>query len=139
MKYPDDFDDILVEDEAHLESLPPTTQTACLIHMLEAQVNNGGFDQFFFNSSGQFALQTLKALEAIEAPETRELLACAIALAYPDGYPNDASEHEQAADDDATLEAMGALSDEFFEYPEPLSDLVNEYLRGDSRGEKTNR
>ena len=102
------------------------------MHMLEAEVNNGGFDQFFLNSSGQFALQTLDALGAIGAPQTKELLQAALALSYPAGYPDDSSEHEETAYDDATLEALHALDDKFYEYLEPLTDLVNQYLRNDA-------
>ena len=132
MKYPDDFDEILIEGPAHLESLSRPIQVACLVHMLEAEVNNGGFDQFFINSSGQFAIQTLDALEAIGAPQTKELLQAALALSYPAGYPDDSSEHEETADDDATQEALHALDDKFCEYLEPLTDLVNQYLRNDA-------
>lgn len=33
------------------------------ISELEAEINNGGFNQYFFNSSGQNCFETLKALE----------------------------------------------------------------------------
>ena len=57
MRYPEDFDDILIEDAQDLDGFEPGTRVACLVHALEAQVNNGGFDQFFLNSSGRFAVR----------------------------------------------------------------------------------
>ena len=41
---------------------------------LEAQVNNGGFDQFFYNRSGDRAQESIAALEEIGAQKTTTLL-----------------------------------------------------------------
>lgn len=41
---------------------------------VEAQVNNGGFDQFFYNQSGDRAQEGIAALEEIGAHETAALL-----------------------------------------------------------------
>jgi hypothetical protein len=48
--------------------------------MLEGQVNNGGFDQFFFNSSGDYAHEILTAYREIKAYNTVELIKNAIDL-----------------------------------------------------------
>ncbi len=45
---------------------------------LEREVNNGGFDQYFFNSSGSFAHETMDSLKAVGAKKTAELLQRAI-------------------------------------------------------------
>ena len=128
MRYPESFDDIFVNDEQSLDELGPTVATAVLLHALEAEVNNGGFDQFFLNTSGRFALQTVEALHAIGADKTSTLLESAISIAYPDGYPEDAADHENTADSDEALDALGELDEQFLEYEDSLSDLVNEYL-----------
>jgi hypothetical protein len=97
--------------------------------MLEAQVNNGGFHQFFFNLSGEYVRETLAALEHIKAPRTQALLERAVAIAYPAGYPLDAADHQEAlADYDDVADALEPLDNEFFRYTEPLPDLVNAYL-----------
>ena len=41
-----------------------------LVEDFEAEVNNGGFDQFFFNSRGDFSIESLEALELIKANKT---------------------------------------------------------------------
>ena len=38
-----------------------------LVDELEAEINNGGFDQYFFNSAGDKAAEAINALEAIGA------------------------------------------------------------------------
>ena len=131
MTYPEDFDDIIILDAAHFESLTKPVQVATLLHALEAEVNNGGFHQFLTNSSGYFALQTIDALRAIGAGKTKALLESALRLAYPGGYPNDAADHEDVPDDDSLLEAMGELDDSFYRYDDSLTDLVNKYLASD--------
>jgi len=57
-----------------------------LVEDFEAEVNNGGFDQFFFNSTGDFSIETLEALELIKANKTAAILreAC---NRFPSGIP----------------------------------------------------
>src|SRR5262245_24322969 len=47
---------------------------------LEAEVNNGGFSKFYFNSAGDHAADTVKSLEAIGAEHTANLVRRANAL-----------------------------------------------------------
>ena len=130
--YPEDFDALLPLDEAQFARLPTKSQVACFIHMLEAQVNNGGFHAFFFNVSGEYVRETLAALERIGAPITLALLERAVAVAFPTGYPLDAQTHRDAlADYDEVADALEPLNTEFFRYPEPLADLVNAHLARD--------
>jgi hypothetical protein len=100
--------------------------------MLEAQVNNGGIHQFFFNVSGEYVRETVAALNRIGAPKTQALLERAVAVAFPRGYPPDAREHQEAlAEYDDVADALAPLDTEFFSYPEPLADLVNAHLARD--------
>src|SRR4051794_18806107 len=47
------------------------------------EVNNGGIHQFFFNPSGEFAVETVGALEDVQMPYAASLLRRALA-AFPD-------------------------------------------------------
>jgi hypothetical protein len=51
---------------------------------LEREVNNGGFEQYFFNSYGSFAHETIESLNAVNAKKTAELLQHAVNQ-FPDG------------------------------------------------------
>jgi hypothetical protein len=129
MAYPEDFDDIPIGSRRDLLHHSSAAQIALCIHRLEAEVNNGGFHQFFLNSSGQLVPQTLHALEVIGAPKTRQLLLSAVQIAFPRGYPEGVSNVEAAlADYEDVADALEDLDTRFFEYQEPLADLVNEYL-----------
>ena len=53
------------------------------IDELEMEVNNGGFNQYFINSSGQNCYETLKALKKNGKVKTAKLLESAINLINP--------------------------------------------------------
>ena len=57
---------------------------ADLIETLEGEVNNGGFDQFFYNSAGNNTADTILALQAIGAARTADIVKRAAAM-FP-GY-----------------------------------------------------
>jgi hypothetical protein len=98
------------------------------MHKFEAELNNGGFDQFFFNA-GEFVPETLRALSDIGATRTKSLLEQAVAVAFPSGYPSDASEvaARLSGSDDVSVQ-LELLDAAFYRYEEPLSDLVNNFL-----------
>jgi hypothetical protein len=55
------------------------------IWAVESEVNNGGFSQYFLNSSSETAGFVVEALETIDAPRTADICRRAIAAAFPDG------------------------------------------------------
>ncbi|WP_158594608.1 DMP19 family protein [Ulvibacterium marinum] len=62
------------------------------ISELEAEINNGGFHQYFFNSSGQNCFETLRALEEKNdeySKQLADLLRKAIDVVNVDKLPND--------------------------------------------------
>ena len=97
---------------------------------LEADVNNGGFGQYYYNSSGDSAFHAVGSLMAIGAEETARLVERANSV-FPDGKPpRDRSEREalldsMTSDQDALLES---LSTEFFEYRDNLLELLYGYV-----------
>jgi hypothetical protein len=127
--YPEDFDDLVIDSRAQFEELSAEVKTAWLIHRLEAEVNNGGFHQFFLNSSGAYVSETIDALAAIGAEHTKNLLQRAVRVCFPQGYPANSSEHEDfLADFDDIDGEVEPLDTAFFEYLDPLTDLTNSYL-----------
>lgn len=127
--YPDSYDDLMIETPEQYAKLERTKQVVWCIHQLEAEVNNGGFHQFFSNSSGHYTKEALAALHAIEAYTTAELLDRAIKIAYPDGFPSDPRNHEtDVSDSDEVMDALTQIDEIFWGYEEDLSSLVNQYL-----------
>lgn len=129
MRYPEDFDSIGIGSRADLSEYSDLERAALCLHRLEAEVNNGGSHQFFFNSSGELVPQTLEALERIGAPQTKRLLEQAVAIAFPNGYPSRAEDvAEGLAEYDVVGDQLEPPDEAFFAHAEPLSDLMNQCL-----------
>ena len=119
----------LCEYGERMESLSPAQRVFYLNQSLEREVNNGGFHQFFFNSSGDNADQTVDSLESIGALKTAELLRQAISK-FPGGkVPADADERQVLMIDTLSNEAFQDLDGKFFAYEDPLTDLNFEWIK----------
>ncbi len=123
------------KNDNDFESLNEYEKNVLFIEMLEGQVNNGGFDQYFFNSSGEYAHETLKALEEIKAYQMAEILNNAI-KAFPTlPIPKDTEQRRELMEDisENISETWDKLDDKFYEYPENLAGLVIEYVKVNKR------
>lgn len=116
------------KEDFALQSLPQKVFSA--IWAVESEVNNGGFSQYFLNSSAQSASFVADALETIGAPETAGICKRAIAAAFPSGLPQTEEIIRSVAADfsDEILEKLEPLDQEFFAYPHNLTDLLFAYV-----------
>ncbi len=119
------------KNDKNFESLNEYEKNVIFIEMLEGQVNNGGFDQYFFNSSGEYAHETLTALESINAPKIAELLNQAIKIFPTLPIPKDTEIRREFMQDtpETITDKWDKLDDQFYEYPENLAGLVIEYVK----------
>ena len=58
-----------IGEAAPLSSLPHGLQVFFVSYVVEAEVTNGGFNQFFLNSSSEYATQVPDALRELDAPD----------------------------------------------------------------------
>jgi hypothetical protein len=88
------------------------------VEAMEREVNNGGWDQFFFNTENQYDAYLNNALEAIGCPET-----AAVALDALDTYNGgaDADEFEE-------------LDNRYYALTEPIAERLFRYV-ADHQGE----
>ena len=122
-----------ISDKIHktgFESLSHPERILHHIYWLEAEINNGGFEQYFGNSAGEYVLDTPAALDEIGAQHTAQLVRRAIDL-FPGGPPpRDWEERAEKLNliDDETSERLGDLDSEFYEYRDPLEELQVKYM-----------
>jgi len=101
--------------------------------IIEGEVNNGGFNQFYFNSSGQYAKMAEIGFKTIGAEKYAELTSRANNI-----YAENKERLEEF--DDGTMESfsesykdnpLNKLDDEFYELEntEKISDLRIKYIR----------
>jgi hypothetical protein len=102
------------------------------IWVVESEVNNGGFSQYFYHDMAETSPFVVRALEIVGAPKTADICQRAIVAAFPEGYPGLSEAVREAAADfsDDQLETLGALDQQFFSYPHNLTDLLFEFVSG---------
>jgi Domain of unknown function (DUF4375) len=97
---------------------------------VDAEVNNGGFEQFFFNSSGALMDEAIEGADRIDAPRHVAILQEAAGV-FPDGIvPEDREERWTALDglSDEQLEKLSALDDRWFALDRELERRMLAYV-----------
>ena len=111
------------------ESLTPPQRLCYVVNEVNLEVKNGGFAQYFFNSSGDHARDALAALHAMEATREAAILQRAMDLFGSNGpSANRHVRQDQLAgfseNQDGTLRKLNA---EFHERPDDLDVLMSLY------------
>ena len=97
---------------------------------LEKEINNGGFKQYFMNSSGDCAHETIQSLKIIGAHKTAAILQQAIDE-FPSGQvPKDWSKRNELLEsiEDRADEIWEGLDQQFYNYDDDLNSLNLEYV-----------
>jgi hypothetical protein len=112
-------------------SLTDTERRLLAAYWVEAEVNNGGFDQYFFNSAGDEAEAALAGLKDMGAAGAAALLERAMAV-FPGGKPPaDRFERQKVMEQIAhqSKPVWDKCDDEFYALTESISDLSLAYAR----------
>lgn len=111
----------------HIDRLNEHERVFFITQTVEQEVNNGGFSQFFFNSSGDFSNEMVEAFTKIGALKTAEI--CRKALTVFDGpVPVGREEREALLEHLDCDDVFGECDDAFFEYEDNLEELNNAYI-----------
>jgi len=115
----------------NLDVLSDAEKVVLFVENLEREVNNGGFHQFFWNSSGDYANETLNALKLIGANKTAEIVSRVYAE-WPDSkIPSDRTSRQNILDkiEEKAEETWNNCDTQFFEYEEDISSLLLTYVK----------
>lgn len=93
--------------------LHPARMAWVLTNAFENETNNGGIGQFFFNSSGDFALETIVSLRLIGSDELAAILTDAVAL-FPNAQPSSDRKVRWDELDSVDLKSLEELDNRFF-------------------------
>ncbi|AZA93482.1 Uncharacterised protein [Chryseobacterium nakagawai] len=126
---------------SYVVNLPKDLQATYLTVILENQVLNGGFHQYFVNAYGQFAKETIDALIEIGALKKSNLLDKALKIVQGEGMSDIEFRKElinktlkKLYIDDDLFAPLEELDDIYYDIEdEYISDLLGEYLRKDFR------
>ena len=114
----------------HIERLSAEEQVFYICNTLMEEVNNGGFDQFLYNSSGDHAHRVEECLRIIGANKTADICHTAFA-AFGKPIPQERNRREKFLDkmeSEETSDILSACDDQFYEYPDPLEELCYQYI-----------
>ena len=122
----------------YIVNLPDKERVTYLISILDKQVFNGGFNQYFVNGYGQFAKETVIALQAINANDMANILQIAYEEVNSPGYDDHTFRQKILRgeidalyeDDDDLNNYLEYLDGKYYEYPDNLGLLLGNYLRG---------
>ena len=130
-----DTNDFVIAMEEHLNKktqygddmsvLSDAERIFYITQTLEMEVNNGGFSQFFYNSSGDFSNELVGAFTAIGANTTASICQKAID-AFGRDIPVDRDERQEMLDElesDELDEILEECDDAFFAYEDDLNEL----------------
>ncbi len=120
----------------YIMNLPLNQRVVYMIEILDAQVFNGGFDQYFTNGYGQFAKETIDALKLVKAVKRSEILQKALAC-VKDEKNSDSEFRKRLLSHDVPelfkdeiinqLDKLDTMYDDLEEV-EVLEELVENYL-----------
>jgi len=103
------------------------------VKVLYGEIFNGGFNQFFCNSSGQLYSKSIQGLRVIGDQRTEDLLVQIKTVIFGDlEVPTDQLIRANLVveyEDTHGYERFDEVDNKFYEYCDDLSDLVEEYLR----------
>ena len=98
---------------------------------LEREINNGGFNQFFCNSSGDNTHETILSLKTIGAEKTATILQKAIEQFPNKTVPKDRVIRTEIVEkiEEFANEIWNLLDEEFFNYEDDLNSLNLEFVK----------
>lgn len=113
-----------------LERLSPEEQVFYICNLLEEEVNNGGFDQFLYNSSGDYTHRVEECLRTIGANKTADICRTAF-TAYGKPIPQDRNKRQkflEKIENDEISAILSDCDDKFYGYPDNLEELNYQYI-----------
>ncbi|HSS63530.1 MAG TPA: DUF4375 domain-containing protein [Gammaproteobacteria bacterium] len=116
-------------DADRFAELEPGARDIYVVGLLEGEVNNGGFSQYFWNTEGQHAAVTVDVLKRVGAKETASLLRRAMKL-YGAPPSDDLDEWYDRLErvDSEHEDALAELDEHFYEGVDDLPVLVMKHL-----------
>lgn len=115
-------------------ALSPPERVFRAIWELEAEVNNGGFHQYFLNSSGSLAPDAVDALRTIGADAMAGIVEHAIKIAGYEALAFDDTRKAKLDVGPEVLEKLDELDQAFYANPDNLTVLLYKYV-SDHAGE----
>ncbi|WP_445370097.1 DMP19 family protein (plasmid) [Methylomonas sp. HW2-6] len=113
------------------DALTDPERVVFCLDKLEQEINNGGFEQYFHNLSGNIAAATPSALRAMGASQVASIVEKALELFPNSQPPTDQAQREKQMESwgPEQEDILENLDKAFLAYPEPLAKLERGYVQ----------
>ena len=117
-------------DDKGLANVKPAFQVYYCVQVLDGEVGNGGFSQYFANSSGDHAAIAVKSLVEIGAHPTANIVSRALRVFGTDGPSSDQETraYQLAKLTDADFETLDGLNREYYKATDQPLELLSRFV-----------
>jgi hypothetical protein len=119
-----------------VRSLTDEERVVLAVEALEREVNNGGYDQFFVNSSREFAPTVVAALQRIGCKKTAAITQRAITALGISDLTSEAIEAAMVGDDEQRLAKLNRCDDSYYKCAEPVAERLFAFIKVNKAGIK---
>lgn len=115
----------------NIEVLSDPEKVFLFIENLEREINNGGFNQFYFNSSGDYSHQTVDALLKIGAKRTSKIVQKANSEFPYSQVPKDQTTRQILLEqiEEESNSTWELCDQEFYKYEDDIVGLLLSFVR----------
>jgi hypothetical protein len=117
-----------------VQSLTDEERVVLAVEALEREVNNGGYDQFFVNSSREFAPTIVGALKRIGSKLTAAITQRAIAALGVSELTSEAIDAAMAGDNEQRLAKLNRCDDSYHKNAEPIAERLFAFIEANKGG-----
>ena len=113
-----------------IDLLNESQKVLLIIENLEREINNGGLHQFYWNSSGKYAVETIDALKEIGANKTAKIVRKANSE-FPNGIvPKDRGDRWEKLKiiSEKSKPIWNKLDFKFYDYEDDLVELLISFV-----------
>jgi hypothetical protein len=111
------------------EALSGAERVVLAVEALEREVNNGGYSQFFYNSSVEYTPEIVDALNAIGCPDVAKLTQEAIDSLGVDSLDPDVIYERALPPDDELDERLNALDERYYQLEEDVAGRLFAFIK----------
>ncbi|MBI9058550.1 MAG: DMP19 family protein [Labilibaculum sp.] len=128
------IDDYLNEKSEYcekIEKLNESQKTFIIIENLEREINNGGFNQFYFNSSGDFSHETVDALIEIGAIKTADIVKKSNSQFPENRVTTNRDERQEILEqiEDTANKIWETCDEDFYKYEDNIAVLLIDFVK----------
>jgi len=112
-----------------IHGLTEEERVVLAVEAMEREVNNGGYDQFFVNSSREFAPMIVTALQRIGCKKTAAITQRAIKAISASALTPEAIGEVMAANNEKRQEKLARCDDSYYKSSEPIAERLFSFVK----------